>query len=70
MKALYLHYHDTNLKKDEESFIRGVSEVVEWLGVCVWVCVCVHVCAWHVCVCVHVHEVCALKYALICCGAP
>ena len=48
MKASYLHYDDTNLKKDEERFIGGVSEVVEWLGE---VCVCVYMCE---CECVSV----------------
>ncbi len=28
----YLRYDDTNPEKEEERFIRGVQEMVEWLG--------------------------------------
>ena len=28
----YLRYDDTNPEKEEERFIRGIQEMVEWLG--------------------------------------
>ena len=28
----YLHYDDTNPEKEEERFIRGIEEMVRWLG--------------------------------------
>lgn len=28
----YLRYDDTNPEKEEERFIRGIREMVEWLG--------------------------------------
>lgn len=28
----YLRYDDTNPEREEEKFIRGIQEMVEWLG--------------------------------------
>ena len=32
----YLRYDDTNPEKEEERFIRGIQEMVEWLGQYKW----------------------------------
>lgn len=33
----YLRYDDTNPEKEEERFIKGIQEMVEWLGEWWWV---------------------------------
>ena len=35
----YLRYDDTNPEKEEERFIRGIEEMVRWLGELNYICI-------------------------------